>query len=299
MLDLKDNRRDLARLRLLVDILHKVTLTLDPAKSDLANLLRVEVLPRLIVHVLKKRHDVDWIHEIDESVADVAIVVQIKRKVEEVVRSLVQPVDALQEHLLGVLVRNMTNHNRGAPVLAAEQSLKIYRELWVASALLHVVLLVGIGGVVSSHRAAEWVLHTWGHLHLLSWRENWSAVAEWVNLTVEVFLLGCLGELEAWGLGDRNVRVARWGSRLLKALILRRVPGAAERLGKLGSEHESDVRAKLVRRHHLVSLLQAWLHLVRQDAVREALIRLLRRHNELRGGAILVKRGRVEVLKEL
>ena len=132
MLDVKDNRRDLARLRLLVDILHEVTLTLDSSKSDLANLLRVEVLPRLVVHVLKKRHDVDWIHEIDESVADVAIVVQVKRQVEEVVRSLVQPVDALQEHLLRVLVRNMTNHNRGAPVLAAEQPVKIDRELWVA-----------------------------------------------------------------------------------------------------------------------------------------------------------------------
>ena len=205
MLDVKDNRRDLARLRLLVDILHEVTLTLDSSKSDLANLLRVEVLPRLVVHVLEKRHDVDWIHEIDESVADVAIVVQVKRQVEEVVSSLVQPVDALQEHLLRVLVRNMANHNRGAPVLAAEQPVKIDRELWVAPTLLHVVLLVGIGGVVRGHGAAEWVLHTWRHWHLLSWRENWSAVAEWVNLTVEILLLGCLSELEAWRLGGRDV----------------------------------------------------------------------------------------------
>lgn len=243
VLDVKDNRRDLARLRLLVDILHEVTLTLDSTKSDLANFLGVEVLPRLVVHVLKKRHNVDRIHEIDESVADVAIVVQIKRKVEEVVRSLVQPVDALQEHLLCVLVRNMTNHNRGAPVLAAEKSFKIDGELWVASALLHfVVLLVGIGGVVRSHGAAEWVLHTWGHWHLLSWREDWRAVAEWVNLTVEVLLLRCLGELEARRLGGRDVRAARWDSSLLlEALVLLRVPGAAEGLGKLGSEHEADI----------------------------------------------------------
>ena len=243
MLDVKDNRRDLARLRLLVDILHEVTLTLNSSKSDLANFLRVEVLPRLVVHVLKKRHDVDWIHEIDESVADVAIVVQVKRQIEEVVRSLMQPVDALQEHLLSVLVRNMTNHNGGASVLAAEQPVKIDRELWVAPTLLHVVLLVGIGGVVRGHGAAEWVLHTWGHWHLLSWRENWSAVAEWVNLTVEVFLLGCFGELEAWRLGGGDVRVARRDSSLLllEALILLRVSGTAEGLGKLGCEHEADI----------------------------------------------------------
>lgn len=195
MMDLEDKRLDLARLRLLVNVLHEVTLTLDSAKGDLANLLRIEVLPRLVVHVLKERHNVDRIHEIDESVADVTAIVKVKRQVEKVIPALVQPVDALQEHLLRVLVRNMTNHNRGAPVLAAEQLVEIDSELRIASALLGHVLIVGIAGVVRSH-GAEWVLHTWRDWHLLSGLENRRAFAEWVNLTVEAFLLWCHLELE-------------------------------------------------------------------------------------------------------
>lgn len=170
--------------------------TLDPSKSNLANLLRIEVLPRLVVHVLKEWYNVDRVHEIDESVSDVAAIVQVERQVEKVKSTLMQPVDALQEHFFRVLVRNMTDHNRGAPVLTAEKPIKIDGELRITTTLLSIVLLVVIAWVVRSH-GAERVLHTWRHWHLLGGLENWGAFAEWVNLTVEVILFSSFQKLEA------------------------------------------------------------------------------------------------------
>ena len=123
----------LALLGLLVDVLHEVALALDPPERDLADLLRVEAVPRLVVHVLKEGHDVDRINEVDEGVPDVAPVVQVERQVEEVVAALVVPVDALQEHLLRVLVRNVPDHDSGASVLPAQDPLQVHGELGIGA----------------------------------------------------------------------------------------------------------------------------------------------------------------------
>lgn len=117
-----DQGLDLARLRLLVHILNKVSLALNAAVGDLADLFGVEGLPRLVVQVLVEGHDVYGINEIDEGVADVAAVVQIQGQVEKVVAALVMPVDALQEHLFCVLVGDVPDHDRGSRVLSAQNS---------------------------------------------------------------------------------------------------------------------------------------------------------------------------------
>lgn len=134
--DVKDQGLNLAHLRLIVHVVHEVALALDAAKSNLADLLRVEVLPCLVVHVLEEGHDVDGVHEIDEGIADVTAVVQIKGQVEEVVAPFVKSVNSLKKHLLRVLVGDVANHNCRAPVLPLQNSVKIHLELWVGEALL-------------------------------------------------------------------------------------------------------------------------------------------------------------------
>ena len=107
-------------LGLFIDILHQMASTLDSTEGDLANLLWIEVFPWLVVHVLEEGHDVDGVNEVDESVADIAAIVQIERQVEEVICTLVESIDTLQEHLFCVLVWNMTDHNCRASVLTAQ-----------------------------------------------------------------------------------------------------------------------------------------------------------------------------------
>ena len=85
---IEDEWLDLARLRLLVDVVDEAAFALDAPVGDLADLFRVERLPRLVVQVLVERHDVYRIHEIDEGIADVAAIVEVEGQVEKVIISL-------------------------------------------------------------------------------------------------------------------------------------------------------------------------------------------------------------------
>ena len=140
MMNVKDQWLDLARLRLLVDILHEVTLTLDSTKGNLANLLGIKVFPGLIVQVFEEGNNVHWINKVDESVPDIAAIVKVQRQVEKVISALVMPVNALQEHLLSVLVRDVPNHNRSASVLTPKDSVQIDGEFRIGRALLFEVV---------------------------------------------------------------------------------------------------------------------------------------------------------------
>ena len=96
LVHLKDERLDLSRVGLLlVHVIDEIALALEPAVGDLADLLRVEGLPRLVVQVLIERHDKEGVDEVYESVADIASVIQIQGQVEEIISALMVPVDAI------------------------------------------------------------------------------------------------------------------------------------------------------------------------------------------------------------
>lgn len=77
-------------------------------------LFGVEVLPALRVELAEERHDAAVVDEVDEGVADVALVLEVYRQVEEVVRAAVRGVDLLQQHRLRVLVGDVADHDRRA-----------------------------------------------------------------------------------------------------------------------------------------------------------------------------------------
>ena len=144
LVHLKDERLDLSRIGLLlVHVIDEVTLALEPAVGDLANLLRVEGLPRLVVQVLIEGHDEEGVNEVYESVANIASVIQIQGQVEEIISALMVPVDAIKQHILRVLVGNVTDHDRRASILSAQNAVKVYSELRVG-VLAATTLLVGI-----------------------------------------------------------------------------------------------------------------------------------------------------------
>ena len=93
---IEDEWLDLARLRLLVDVVNEAALALDASIGYLTDLLRIECLPRLVVQVFVKRHYVYRIHEVDKGVADVTAVIKVERQVEKVIIPLMHSVDSLE-----------------------------------------------------------------------------------------------------------------------------------------------------------------------------------------------------------
>ena len=67
----------------------------------------------MVVQILVEGNDKNGVNEVDKRVSNVAPIVQVQGQVEEVKRSVVVPVDALEKHVLSVLVGNVPNHDRG------------------------------------------------------------------------------------------------------------------------------------------------------------------------------------------
>ena len=129
---LKNQWLDLSRLWLLVHVVDEASFPLNATVGDLADFLRVERLPRLVVQVLIKRHNENRVDEVDKGVPNVTPVVKVQWQVEKVVFALMKPVDALKEHLLGVLVWNVPDHDGCARVLTPQDPVQIHRELRIA-----------------------------------------------------------------------------------------------------------------------------------------------------------------------
>lgn len=91
----------------------------------MADFLRVESFPRLPIQVFVKWYDKEWIDKVDKGISYVAVVLQIYGKVEEVVFAAVVLVNLLKEHLLGVLVGDVSDHDGRARVFASQNAIKI------------------------------------------------------------------------------------------------------------------------------------------------------------------------------
>ena len=127
----KNQWLDLSRLWLLVHIIDEASFALNATVGDLADFLRIERLPRLVIQVLIKRHNENRVNEVDKGVANITPIVKVERQVEKVVFALMMPVDALKEHLLRVFVWNVADHDGCARVLTPQDPVQIHRELWI------------------------------------------------------------------------------------------------------------------------------------------------------------------------
>lgn len=93
---------------------------LDTGIADVADLLAVELLPFLAVKLLDERNDVRRAHHVDESIAHVALVLEVNGQVEEVVGAAELFINGGEQHLLCVLVGDVLDHQRCAFVLACK-----------------------------------------------------------------------------------------------------------------------------------------------------------------------------------
>ena len=101
---------------------------LDTSIADVADLFAVEFLPFLAVELLNERNDVLWPHHIDESVAHIALVLEVNGQVEEVVASAELFINGGEQHLLCVLVGDVLDHQRCAFVLTCKALTLLRRE---------------------------------------------------------------------------------------------------------------------------------------------------------------------------
>ena len=70
------------------EIILECLFSLNPAVSDFANLIAIELFPFLVIKPLKKVEYVYRIDEVDEGIAHIAAVLEVNWQVEEVVLAL-------------------------------------------------------------------------------------------------------------------------------------------------------------------------------------------------------------------
>lgn len=141
-------------------IVDEGVLALNAAVGQLADLLRVESFPGLSMQVLVESNHKNGVTHIDEGVTNVAVILQIDWQVKEVVPTLVLHVNALQKHLLRVLVRYVLNHHRCTLVVSVHNQLEIQAErpllLLLRSVVFRTRHTVAEHGLIVAYRETEW-----------------------------------------------------------------------------------------------------------------------------------------------
>jgi hypothetical protein len=112
-------------------VANEVLLSLNASIRDCADLLTVEAGPLLALNPREEGGDGLWINEVDEGVAHIALVLEVNGEVNEVVLPFVSLVDEIKEHILGVLVWDVPDHQRGALIYPVLDVVKInLKALW-------------------------------------------------------------------------------------------------------------------------------------------------------------------------
>ena len=125
------------------EVVDHALLALDASVGDVADLEAVELLPSVAVELLEEGHYVLWLHEVDEGVANVALVLEVDRQVEEVELTTVG-VQSREKHLLTVLVGDVLDHERRSGVVSGCDALNVQLE-------------VQRGGRAVARRLVEWI----------------------------------------------------------------------------------------------------------------------------------------------
>ena len=108
----QDQGLDLSCLDGVGKILNKAGLALNSPVGQLADLLRVEALPRASIQVVIQGQHPNGVAQVNEGVAHIAIVLQVNWQIQKVVVATMPTlIQSLQKHLLRVLVRYVLDHH--------------------------------------------------------------------------------------------------------------------------------------------------------------------------------------------
>lgn len=98
-------------------MIHQGGRALDPRIGQLAYLLAIELIPFLGIELLKEVADELGMDEVDKGIPHVAGVVVVQGQVHKIKLQLMISIDFLQQHLFCILVRDVTDHNRGSSIV--------------------------------------------------------------------------------------------------------------------------------------------------------------------------------------
>jgi len=79
---------------------------------------RIKFRPFLIVKLFIKRHDINRMHKIDESVTDIALISKINGEIKEVKKVFMSFIQKLDHHFLMVFIRDVTYHQSSSFVFS-------------------------------------------------------------------------------------------------------------------------------------------------------------------------------------
>ena len=109
--------------------------------GDLANLVAIELSPLGPIILVEEVDDEDGINEVYKGITHVAVILEVNWQIEEVVVALLGSIDRLQKHLLGVLVRDVLNHDSGSIIMAIQNVVDVQSELHFSALLIGRVVL--------------------------------------------------------------------------------------------------------------------------------------------------------------
>jgi len=132
------------------EVFVEVLFALDSAISDFADFLWVESLPWLSIEVLIKRNNEERVNKVDKGISDITVVLQVNWEVKEIIAAGMELINLLKEHLLGVLVGDVSNHDRCARILSMQYAIKINLESIIITLIdfsliienLHILVLI-------------------------------------------------------------------------------------------------------------------------------------------------------------
>lgn len=108
----------------MLEMVFQLGSTLDPCIAHLTNFRTVELFPGVIVELSIEVFYKLGVDEVQKCVANIAVVlsrfkeyVVVNGKVEEVELLFVVFLEALEQHILSVLVRNVADHNGGPSIV--------------------------------------------------------------------------------------------------------------------------------------------------------------------------------------
>ncbi len=99
-----------------LEVVHQIDSALDACIGKFANLFAIEAVPSASAEFPVELEDEARMGEVEEGVAHVAGVVVVDGQVQEIDVLPVALSDLVQQHLLTVLVWNVSDHQRGPPV---------------------------------------------------------------------------------------------------------------------------------------------------------------------------------------
>jgi len=97
-------------------MIHQVSGALDAGVGQLADFLAVEAVPPSTIELLIKLQDEFRMDEVDKGVAHITGIIMVDGQVQEVDVQPMVLVDFLEQHFLGVLVWDVSDHEGGPAI---------------------------------------------------------------------------------------------------------------------------------------------------------------------------------------